>query len=103
MIKKLDFSKLPLEVDITKLASIYYQPPANISIKYPAIIYKRKDIEKVHANDKAYIMRCSYDITVIDKRKDSVIVEELLKLSHCSFQNEFTTDGLNHTNLTLYI
>lgn len=82
--------------------NVYFQPPTNISIKYPAIIYSRRDVEKDRADDKTYRLKPSYNITVIDRNPDSCIVQHLLELDYCEFERQYVYDGLNHTILTLY-
>lgn len=85
---------------ITK--NVYFQPPTNISIQYPAIIYQRKTIQKIKADNKAYKVNRAYDVTVIDKNPDSPIAAKLLELDYCEFDRQFVTDGLNHISLILY-
>ena len=82
--------------------NVYFQPPTNISIKYPAIIYNRRDVEKDRADNKTYRLKPSYNITVIDRNPDSCIVQHLLELDYCEFERQYVYDGLNHTILTLY-
>ena len=81
--------------------NVYFQPPTNISIKYPAIIYSRRDVEKDRADNKTYRLKPSYNITVIDRNPDSCIVQHLLELDYCEFERQYVYDGLNHTILTL--
>ena len=82
--------------------NVYFQPPTNLNIKYPAIIYSRRDVEKDRANNKTYRLKTSYNITVIDRNPDSCIAQHLLELDYCEFDRQFVSDGLNHIILTLY-
>ena len=82
--------------------NVYFQPPTNLNIKYPAIIYSRRDVEKDRADNKTYRLKTSYNITVIDRNPDSCIVQHLLELDYCEFERQYVYDGLNHTILTLY-
>lgn len=86
----------------TITTNVYFQPPTNISIQYPAIVYKRKTIQKIKADNKAYKVNRAYDVTVIDKNPDSPIAAKLLELDYCEFDRQFVTDGLNHISLILY-
>lgn len=76
--------------------NVYYQPPANIKMNYPAIIYNREGIDNDHANNNVYMQRHIYNVTVIDKDPDSEIVDKVSKLPACSFNRHFTADNLNH-------
>ena len=57
--------------------NVYFQPPKNIQMKYPAIVYSLSDIDTRHANDSIYLMRHAYDVTVIDKDPDSEIPDRI--------------------------
>lgn len=98
-------SRLELQAifeDILGSRNVYYQPPASVRMSYPAIVYSRKDIENVHANDSAYKQNLCYEVTVIDRDPDSDIVMTVVKLPFCSYDRHFTSDNLNHDVFTLY-
>lgn len=82
--------------------NVYFQPPTNISIKYPCIIYTRKDIEKVNANNGVYRKNHAYDVTIIDRNPDSPIASKLIDLRYCEFDRQFIKDGLNHISFKIY-
>lgn len=82
--------------------NLYFQPPANIQMKYPAIVYKINSVDTNHANNKPYTSFVSYQLTVIDKDPDSVIFRELLKAPMCVFNRSYTSDNLNHFIFTIY-
>lgn len=98
-------SRLELQSELEELLgtrNVYYQPPESIKIKYPAIIYSTNDIEKTFANDAGYSYRRRYEIIVIDKNPDNVVIDKLLSLQYCSFDRHYVSDNLNHDVLTLY-
>lgn len=82
--------------------NVYFQPPASVNINYPAILYFRKDIENVPANDDVYLQRHAYEVVVVDKKPDSEIVERVSLLPLCSFDRHYKSDNLNHDVFTLY-
>lgn len=88
--------------DILGSKNVYYQPPSNIQMKYPAIVYSRSDIRNTYADNSVYIQKHIYDITVIDKNPDSEIVEKVSKIPTCSFSRHYTADNLNHDTFRLY-
>ena len=51
--------------------NVYYQPPANLQMKYPCIRYELNKLRNLHANDKVYRQTVHYTITVIDPKPDS--------------------------------
>lgn len=98
-------SRLKLQAlleEILGTRNVYYQPPASVQMKYPAIVYSRNTIRNSHANNSVYKQDTSYSLTVIDKDPDSEIVGRISKLPKCSFDRHFESDNLNHDVFTLY-
>lgn len=82
---------------------VYFQPPANISMNYPCIVYQRIGVDTDSANDKNYIQTDSYQLTVIVKDPEDNIADTLLdSFSKISITSAFTLDNLHHTYLSLY-
>ena len=42
--------------DILGSPNVYFQPPANVLMNYPAIVYALKGIDTVRADNRVYIM-----------------------------------------------
>lgn len=82
--------------------SVYFQPPSDVKMKYPAIVYHLNNIGNTHANNKVYIQSNSYSVTVIDSNPDSDIVDKVSQLPMCTFNRHYTADGMNHNVFTLY-
>lgn len=82
--------------------NVYFQPPASISMKYPAIVYSRNRIDSRYANNAVYKQDVSYSLTVIDKNPDSEIVTKVSKLPKCRFDRHYKADNLNHDVFTIY-
>ena len=81
---------------------VYYDPPMDLKMKYPAIRYKRKPIDKLYANNKAYGLRIPYEVTLIYNNPDSNYVLDLLDLPYSSHDRSYTADNLYHDVLTIY-
>ena len=88
--------------EILGSSNVYYQPPENKKIEYPAIIYSKGKIDKDYANNTAYRLKTRYDLIVVDKRPDSPVIQKLLSLPYCSYDRQYKSDNLNHDSLTLY-
>lgn len=82
--------------------NVYFQPPSSVQMRYPAIVYKRKNIEKRSANDRPYRKLPSYEVILIDKNPDSKVIEKIFNLPYCSFDRHYESDNLNHDVFTLY-
>jgi hypothetical protein len=76
--------------------NVYFQPPASVKMKYPAIVYKRKSINAVHANDSIYRQLPEYELILIDPNPDSEFVEKILHLPFCRYDRHYVADNLNH-------
>lgn len=82
--------------------NVYYQPPTNTMMSYPAIVYSLKKKESRYANDAKYSKLNCYEIIVIDKRPDNSVIDKLLDLPYSSFDRHYVSDNLNHDVITLY-
>lgn len=82
--------------------NVYFQPPSTVRMQYPAIVYSRKSIDNLHANNSVYKQDHSYELTVIDKDPDSEIVSKVSELLLCRFDRHYKSDNLNHDVFTLY-
>lgn len=51
--------------------NVYYQPPANLRMKYPCICYERTKIRNRDADNGVYRQTIHYTVTVIDQKPDS--------------------------------
>lgn len=81
---------------------VYFQPPANVHMSYPSIVYKRSRPRVRHADNTPYIRVKCYEVTVIDRRPDGVISDKVEALPMCAHDRNFVTDNLHHDIFTLY-
>lgn len=82
--------------------NVYYRPPENTKMNYPAIRYSRQSITSDHANDRKYRMKDCYQLIIIAKLPDDPVIEKLLELPYCSYERHYIADNLNHDVLRLY-
>lgn len=82
--------------------SVYFQPPTNIKLVYPCIVYTRYQERKLSAGNLPYLRKWRYAITVIDPDPDSDLNEKVADLPECAYQRHFATDNLNHDVYNLY-
>lgn len=82
--------------------NVYFQPPTNIQLKYPCIIYERNFADTKFADDKPYSYITRYMITVIDQDPDSDIPGKVASLPRSLFNRFYTADGLNHDVFNVY-
>ncbi len=82
--------------------NVYYQPPATVRMKYPAIVYSRNDINNVFADDIVYRQSHYYMVTVIGYDPDSEIIDKVSKLKSCRYSRHYVADNLNHDVFIIY-
>lgn len=92
MAPRLEFQQL-LE-QITE--HVYFQPPENVQLQYPCIIYKRDYAETKFADDTPYNHTKRYMVMVIDRDPDSLIPDQIASLPMSVFNRFYTADSLNH-------
>ena len=74
-------SRLDLHMKLCELLgsnNVYFQPPESVKMTYPAIVYKRSDIQNIHADNNPYLQFHGYEITVIDRNPYSDIPKKIL-------------------------
>lgn len=81
----------------------YYQPPTNVKLNYPCIVYNRQVGHDIKADDIRYVGWNSYLVTVIEKEPDSAVSDTVLDLfQHSQEVNYFQNDNLYHSVLKIY-
>ena len=82
--------------------NVYFQPPANIQMQYPCIIYSRDGTSEEYANNELYRHAKRYEVTVVDRDPDTEIADKVEALRYASFERFFPADDLNHYVFTLF-
>lgn len=96
-------TRLELHNELLKfLPNVYFQPPSNLQMKYPCMVYSRSGKYNLLADDILYLSNQQYQLTVIDRKADSTIADEVeAYLQYCRITNYFTVDNLHHITLDL--
>lgn len=88
---------------LTVLPNVYFQPPNNLKMSYPCIVYKKSGIHTIRADNMIYNKTQEYQITIIDKNPDNTYADTILQLfPNVVLTGFFIFDNLNHTTLNLY-
>ena len=75
---------------------VYFQPPANVQMEYPCIVYNRDFLDTKFADNEPFSLTKRYMVTVIDRDPDSDIPDKVSALPMSTFNRFYTADGLNH-------
>ena len=82
---------------------VHFQPPSNIQMRYPCIVYERSNNHTRFANDHLYRNTRRYTLTVIDKNPDTALPDKVLaSMQYVSLNRVFTYENLNHYVFDIY-
>jgi hypothetical protein len=76
--------------------NVYFQPPTNVKLEYPCIVYKRDFADTKFADDVPYNHTKRYQITIIDQDPDSDIPDQVAAMPMSLFNRFYTAENLNH-------
>lgn len=76
--------------------NVYFQPPENVKMEYPCIVYSRDYRETKFADNEPYNSMKRYLVMVIDRDPDSDIPDKVAELPMSTFNRFYPADGLNH-------
>lgn len=97
---RLDFQTLLEGLD--DRASVYFQPPPNVQMIYPAIVYNRDYLASEFADNVPYSTTFRWQVTVIDANPDSTLHAKLTAMPMMRFVRHYTSEGLNHDIYDVY-
>lgn len=99
-------SRLELQTKLESILgskSVYFQPPATVSMSYPAVVYAIGTGAVKRADNMVYNFTNSYDVTFIYKVPNLDIIETMLsEFQMCRLSSSYCSDNLNHYVFNLY-
>ena len=81
---------------------VYFQPPPNLEMGYPCIVYDVDQASTDFADNAPYHYVKRYQVTVMDGDPDSVIPDKVAALPMCIFNRNFAANDLHHNVFLLY-
>lgn len=69
---------------------------------YDCIRYERSKIDADFADNRPYMLRDRYQLTLIYRNPDSDLPKKIALLPMCSHDRNYKADNLNHDVFTLY-
>jgi hypothetical protein len=82
--------------------NVYFQPPADLQIVYPAIVYEMDRADTKFADDKPYSVTKQYSLNLISENPDESIFDALAALPMCAHERHFVADNLNHEVFNIF-
>ena len=98
--------RLDLQAKFEKILgsrNVYFQPPASVSMHYPAIKYDLKDFKTESANNSStYLMSTGYECVLITKEPDEEYLQKIFQIPYCKFGRYYKASNLHHYTFTIY-
>lgn len=82
--------------------NVYFQPPPNVQMEYPAIVYERQRAHSDHADNEPYRVLKQYQLTIISRSPDESLFDSVAALSSCRHERFYVADNLNHDVFSIY-
>lgn len=83
-------------------SNVYFQPPSNLKLSFPCIIYKLDSFDDRAADNRDYLTMDEYSITYVTRDPDDPNIRAIKQLPYCSMTNNTTADNLRHYYYRLY-
>ena len=80
----------------------YFEPPESIRMQYDAVVYGLDSTNVRRADNKSYLIRPSYQVTVISKNAETVLPRAIQEhFERCNPGRNFVRDNLYHFVFTI--
>lgn len=99
-LKRLELQTLLQGVAVGK--KVYFQPPSDLTMQYPCIVYAFDDDKSEFADNRLYSRFKRYKVTYITRDPDDPIPDDIVQLPLCGFDRSYTADNLHHYVFNLY-
>lgn len=81
---------------------VYFQPPENLRMEYPCILYSLTELDRQFADNMPYRNTIAYTVILITRDPLYNIAIELGKLRYSRFDRFYIFDNLNHYVYKVY-
>lgn len=82
--------------------NVYFEPPPDYVMNYPAIKISLDNVKKTNADNEYYALRNRYSIVFISRDIDLNVIHSIMKLRFCWYDRTLVSDNLRNTFFTLY-
>lgn len=82
--------------------NVYFQPPPNVQMEYPAIVYERGRAETAFADNDPYRVVKQYQLMLISRNPNESAWNAIAALRMCEHERFYVADNLNHDVFNIY-
>lgn len=87
-------------MDDDKQEQVYFNPPENLRMKYPCIVYHTRSLDHDHADNQPYFIYDVYDVIVIYRTMDDAhIAKDMANSPGFEYDRFYNSDNLHHDSL----
>lgn len=87
---------------ISGVKKVYFQPPTNVKLEYPCIVYERRRGNVQFADNLPFLYEQGYTVTLIDPNPDSLISDAIISFPKTIHDRFFTAGDMNHDVYIMY-
>jgi hypothetical protein len=81
---------------------VYFQPPEDMKMDYPCIVYQLDPGSTEFANNKPYNYEQQYQVSLISWLPEPVLFKKLAALPKSIHARSYVADKLNHSVFSIY-
>ena len=86
----------------TILERSYFQPPSDVGLEYPCIVYSPDPGLSRHADNKLYFYEQRYQVQLLGWEPQPEKFHALLNLPKSTHSHSFVAENLNHDVFSIY-
>lgn len=82
---------------------VYFQPPENLRMDYPAVVFHLSRNKSVHASDGRFKDSQEYTVTLITEDPQPDVLDAILDIPYTTLESTYVSKGMNHFVFTTYL
>jgi hypothetical protein len=97
--------RLQLQTDLETILgsrNVYFQPPENLQMSYPCVVYYSDVMDTDYADNNPYRLHKPYLLTVISRNPEEPAVDAIAKLRLCRHKRAYMAENLHHNAFLIY-
>lgn len=88
--------------DLLGSKNVYFQPPENVKLKFPCIVYELSSFDRDYADNIPYLGALRYSVTYISRSPADDIFDKLCNMPFSWFERPYVANNLNHQVFRIY-
>ena len=81
---------------------VYFQPPETLKMTYPCVVYSRRYIGALNADNVNYVYLRQYQVVLITRDQDDEAIDKLIDMPYSRMISDYIVDGLYHHTFEIY-